>query len=117
MIIAAKNIKDVAVNIRQIDESEDVTAHEILKQLQGFTSSKIAELKNIESDQGTVIPLTEWHNEFELFYNKTIENLYKSIKKNAKRDVPTSTITNAIKKTVSALEELTLAVSYRRQEI
>lgn len=48
---------------------------------------------------------------------ETIENLYKSIKTNVKREVPASTITNAIKKTVSALEELTLAVSYRRQEI
>jgi len=111
LITAAKNIKDVVVNIRQMDESEDEATHEILKQLQEFTSRKIAELKKYESEQEAVIPLTEWHNEFELFYNITIENLYKSIKTNVKRDVPASTITNAIKKTVSALEELTLAVS------
>jgi phosphate:Na+ symporter len=116
MISAAKNIKDVVQNIRQIDESEDVAAREILKQLQEFTARKTAELKQYESDRERVKPETEWHNEFELFYNKTIENLYRSIKTQAKRDVPVSTITNAIKKTVSALEELAHAVSNRRQE-
>jgi phosphate:Na+ symporter len=116
MITAAKNLKDVIENIRQMAESEDAATQEILKQLQEFASGKSAELKKYESDQQAVIAATDQHNELELFYNKTIENLYKSIKLNAKRDVPASTITNAIKKTVSALEELTLAVSYGRQQ-
>ena len=61
-------------------------------------------------------PETEWHKDFELFYSKTIEHLYKSIKTQAKRDVPVSTITNAIKKTVSALEELAYSVSEPQPE-
>jgi phosphate:Na+ symporter len=117
MITAAKNIKDVVPNIRQIDESEDATAHEILKQLQEFTLGKIAELKKYKPDQGAEMPAIEWHNELEQFYNRTIENLYKSIKTNAKRDVPASTITNAIKKIVSALEELTLSVSNSAKQL
>jgi len=63
-----------------------------------------------------VKPVTEWHYELEQFYNKTIEHLYKSIKTQAKRDVPVSTITNAIKKTVSALEELSYSVLEHKPE-
>lgn len=111
MITAAKNIKDVVPNIRQMDESEDAAALEILKQLQDFTIQKIAELKEAEQHHEKMKPEAEWHREFELFYSKTIEHLYKSIKTQAKRDVPVSTITNTIKKTVSALEELAYSVS------
>lgn len=116
MISAAKNIKDVVENIRQIDESEDFAAQEILKLLQEFTSQKTAELKHYETEQGEVKPVTEWHYELERFYNTTIEHLYKSIKTQAKRDVPVSTITNAIKKTVSALEELSYSVLEHKPE-
>jgi phosphate:Na+ symporter len=116
MITAAKNIKDVFENIRQIDESEDVTAHEILKRLQDFTLLKTDELKYYKSEEEIVKPEKEWLNEFEQFYNKTVEHLYKSIKTQVKRDVPVSTITNAIKKTVSALEELSSSVLDNRPE-
>jgi len=117
MITAAKNIKDVFLNIRQIDESEDIATREILKQLQEFALTKIDALRKFELDKENVIPVSEWQNEFDLFYNKAIENLYISVKTKAKREVPISTFSNAIKKTVSALEDLTLAVSYRNQKI
>lgn len=117
MITAAKNIKNMFPNIRQIDESEDIATREILKQLQEFALTKIDALRKFESDQENVIPVSEWQNEFDLFYNKAIENLHISVKTKAKRDVPISTFSNAIKKTVSALEDLTLAVSYRNQKI
>jgi phosphate:Na+ symporter len=116
MINAAKNIKDVIQNIKDMDESEDELAHEILKQLQEFSLQKIQELNRYVTMNEDTEPAAGWQKEYENFYNKTIEYLYKNINTKTKRDVPVSSMTNAIKKTVSSLEELALSASNHQLE-
>lgn len=114
MISAAKNIKDVIPNIRQIDESEDEGARDILNQLREFSIQKTNELAIFVREARPLKAEARWHEELETFHNQTMANLYKGIKTTARRDVPVSTISNAIKKTVSALEELVHSVAERK---
>ncbi|KUG23015.1 sodium-dependent phosphate transporter [hydrocarbon metagenome] len=110
MIIAAKNIKDVIPNIKEMSQSEDKLALEVFKRLQDFALqnlNKINQLSNQEIDQKIIADL---QSEYEKFYNLTIDFLYKNIPDKALRGVSVSSVTNAIKKTVSSLEDLTTSV-------
>lgn len=116
MINAAKNIKDVIQNIKEIDESEDELAHEILLRLQKFSLQKtelLDQYVNMKDDGKTI---GDWLSEYEGFYNKTLEYLYINLNTKTNRDVQVSSITNAIRKTVSSIEELTQAVSSNKLE-
>jgi len=106
MIMAAKNIKDVSTNIKQMSDSKNELAGEVLKRLQDFAVqnlNKLNQLSKQEIDQKTIVSL---HSEYEKFYNLTIDFLYKSMRDKSLEGVSVSSITNAIKKTVSSLEEL-----------
>lgn len=110
MIIAAKNIKDVIPNIKEMSQSEDMLAPEVLKRLQDFALqnlNKLNQLSKQEIDQKIFVDL---QSEYEKFYTSTIDFIYKNIPDKTLRGVPVSSITNAIKKTVSSLEELTNSV-------
>jgi phosphate:Na+ symporter len=98
MIYAAKNIKDVAPNIREMDESDDALSGEILSRLRKFALEETLSLK------------PDWQAAYEQFYHETVAFLYRSALQRPPGGVPVSTLTNAIKKTVSAVEELTRAV-------
>jgi phosphate:Na+ symporter len=114
MIITAKNIKDVISNIKEISENDDELTGEVLKRLQNFAVQNLNKLKQLstqEIDQKTII---EMQREYELFYNLTIDFLYKNIRGKTPKDISVSSITNAIKKTVSSLEELTNSVANSR---
>ena len=117
MINAAKNIKDVIQNIREIEESEDELAQEILLQLQKFSMQKIDLLDQYVTMKGDGKIIGGWQSEYEGFYNKTLEYLYSNLNTKINRDVQVSSIANAIKKTVSSIEELTLAVSGNKLEM
>lgn len=117
MINAAKNIKDVIQNIKEIDDSEDELAQEILLRLQKFSLQKtelLDQYVNMKDDGKTI---GGWLSEYEGFYNKTLEYLYSNLNTKINRDVQVSSITNAIRKTVSSIEELTLAVSSNKLEM
>ena len=102
MIYAAKNIKDVAANIREMEESDDALAHALLLRLQAFAMEK-TDLSPDAAPPG-------WQQAHEHFYHETVGYLYQRIPERAPGGVPVSTLTNAIKKTVSAVEELTRSV-------
>lgn len=106
LISAAKSIKDVSENLRQIATSGDAAALDILKDLHQFALTNVAELKKIQSDPESVKAQTNGTSEAEQFYHRTMDKLYRSIKPQASMKVPVSTVANAIKKTVSSIEEL-----------
>jgi phosphate:Na+ symporter len=116
MIYSAKNIKDVISNIKEIDESEDALAQEILVKLQEFSTEKLTMLSSLFEQHEYKSDTLEFHLDFEKFYNQTVAFLYKNIKQQSKKTVPVSTTTNAIRKTVSALEDLASAVANRKLE-
>lgn len=110
MIIAAKNIKDVIPNIKEMSQSEDNLALEILNRLQDFALQNLNKLNQLGKQKINQKIIAELQSEYEKFYNSTIDFLYKSIANKTLKGISVSSITNAIKKTVSSLEDLTTSV-------
>lgn len=110
MIIAAKNIKDVIPNIKEMSQSEDKLALEVLKRLRDFALQNLNKLNQLSKQEINQKIIADLQSEYEKFYNLTIDFLYKNIPDKALRGVSVSSVTNAIKKTVSSLEDLTSSV-------
>jgi phosphate:Na+ symporter len=114
LVDAAKNIKDIVPNIREMKDSGKKLDHDILRKLQEFAVQKIEELdfyyKSLE--QNKTFPY--WQMEIEQFYEELIIFFYDEVKKNTAHGTLVSTMTNAIKKTISSLESLALYVSEKK---
>lgn len=112
MIIAAKNIKDVIPNIKEMSDSEDPVAVEILGRLQDFAVKNLNKLSSQAPEGMGREEISKLQREYEDFYILTVNYLYKNIPPKAQLSVSVSSITNAIRKIVSALEELITSVNH-----
>jgi phosphate:Na+ symporter len=112
IVYGAKDMKDVMHNIQFMMENEDPLGIEILKRLQEFVRLRLEEINSYleEENQPEIIP--DWLQQNEMFYNETINYLYKNIKSRNKEGVPISTITNVVKQTVSSMDNLCSSIIY-----
>ncbi|MDR9455904.1 MAG: Na/Pi symporter [Salegentibacter sp.] len=121
MIYGAKDIKDVMHNIRFILDSDDKLGTEILKMLSNHMSIRLKEIRDfiiaeeVEPELQASLP-TEWLKENEDFYNATINYLYEHLTHRGKNAVPVSTLTNVIKQSHSALDNLCSSIIYWKLE-
>jgi hypothetical protein len=107
MTISAKNLKDITNNIRQMHESEDVLASEILNRLQDFTKKSLSQLEALVKVKIHHKAVVDLRVSYEQFYMSNIDFIYKSIATEPPKGIAVSTMTCAIKKTISSLEDLT----------
>jgi phosphate:Na+ symporter len=112
MVYGAKDMKDVIHNIQFMMENEDPLGLEILKSLQEFVRLRLEEINSSleEENQPGIIP--DWLPQNEMFYNETINYLYKNIKSRNKEGVPISTIINVVKQTVSSMDNVCSSIIY-----
>lgn len=115
LVDAAKNIKDIVPNIREMKDSGKKLDKDILVKLQQFAVHKIEELDLYDKIPEQKKSLPYWQMEFEQFYEDLFSYFYEEVKNNTPHGALVSTISNAIKKTVSALEALALFVSERER--
>jgi phosphate:Na+ symporter len=109
LIYAAKSIKDIMPNLKQIDENEDALANVVLQKLQDFMVQKMSEIESllqVNTHRAEPIVGINWQTDCESFYNQTIHYLYANTNKEGAQQVPVSTLANAIRKTVSCVEQL-----------
>ncbi|MCE7054657.1 Na/Pi symporter [Algoriphagus sp. AGSA1] len=117
MVYGAKDIKDVAHNISFMSESEDPLAQEVLKRLQAFVKTQTEEVYNSNlTKEDHKLYLNEGIAKNEAFYEEMIAFLYENIKHHTKKGVPISTMTNVIKQTVSAMDNLCSSFQIKRIE-
>ncbi|MCX7958333.1 MAG: Na/Pi symporter [Deltaproteobacteria bacterium] len=109
VISAAKNIKDIAGNIREMEGSEDVLVHNILNMLRDFVLRTVKGHYPEELAESCIMTSENCYRNMEQFYRDTIEYLYKNLDTDKERDIPLSTITNVIRKTVSSVEEFSVS--------
>ncbi|MCH6199192.1 Na/Pi symporter [Aquiflexum sp. LQ15W] len=105
MVFAAKDIKDVMHNIRDMEGEEDrlvVDLHGAIKTYVTAFLEKMDEYKALE-----VIPENEpdWINENAKQYKIWISELYEDLKSN-NLEFPISTLTNVIKQVISSMDNL-----------
>jgi len=107
LVYGAKDIKDVAHNIKFIIDSEDPIALEVLDKLRTFVKNKIDEIHlYIDIDATQAPTLNQMLESNESFYNEMITFLYQNVKGLSKKGVQVSTITNVIRQTVSAMNHI-----------
>lgn len=107
LVYGAKDIKDVAHNIKFIIESEDALALEILDKLREFVKQKIEEVHlYVDIDVNHAPSLNQMIDTNEEFYNEMVTFLYQKAKGLSKKGVAISTITNVIRQTVSAMNHI-----------
>jgi phosphate:Na+ symporter len=107
LVYGAKDIKDVAHNIKFIIESEDPLALEILDKLREFVKNKIDEIHQYVDVDATNAPtLNEMLESNEVFYDEMINFLYQNARGLSKKSAPVSTITNVIRQTVSSMNHI-----------
>lgn len=104
VVFAAKDIKDVMHNIKFVSESEDVVGTEILNRLRDYTKLHLNKIDNYLDT--TEIQVHDWHDENNKFYEEIIAYLYQNSRGQTKKEVSVSTLTNMIKQTVSAVDNL-----------
>ncbi|MEB2778175.1 Na/Pi symporter [Algoriphagus sp. D3-2-R+10] len=118
LVYGAKDIKDVAHNIKYMAESEDPLANEVLSRLQAFvkTQTEAVYVNGQGKGENTLI-LKEMIDKNEVFYEEMIAFLYENIKNHSKKGVPISTMVNVIKQTVSSMSNLCIAFQVKQNEI
>jgi len=104
VLYGAKDIKDVMHNIKAVSEAEDIVGTEVLRKLQRFVKSRLDTI-NSHLDNNAEIPV-HWQDENNKFYEEVIAYLYQNSHRQSNKEVSVSTMTNMIKQTVSAIDNL-----------
>jgi len=112
IVYGAKAMKDVMHNIQFMMENEDPLGIEILKRLQEFVGHRLEEINSSLEVENQPERIPDWLQQNEMFYNETINYLYKNIKSRNMEGVPISTITNVVKQTVSSMDNVSSSIIY-----
>ncbi len=104
MVYAAKDIKDVMHNIKEMQESEDEQVLELLDFLKTFTFGQLNKMKAyIDASHEGERP--DWISMHDGVYQNAIGELYHKARKR-QPEIPISTLTNVIKQVISSLDNL-----------
>ncbi|MFN3802142.1 Na/Pi cotransporter family protein [Belliella pelovolcani] len=104
MVYAAKDIKDVMHNIKEMQESEDDQVKELLSFLKTFTFDQLKKMKAyIDTSHDGDRP--DWISMHDEVYQNAIGELYQKARKH-QPEIPISTLTNVIKQVISSLDNL-----------
>ena len=104
MVYAAKDIKDVMHNIKEMQGSDDVQVKELLGFLKGFAVGQLDKMKAYIEDN-VILERPEWIGVHDVVYLQAMEELYQKVKMRP-REIPVSTLSNVIKQVVSCLDNL-----------
>lgn len=115
MVFAAKDIKDVMHNIRDMEDEEDRLVVELHGKIKSYIMSflgKMDDYKNLET-----VPEKEpsWINENAKQYKIWISELYEDMKSN-NLEFPISTLTNVLKQVISSMDNLGSAVIHWKHQ-
>jgi phosphate:Na+ symporter len=109
MVYAAKDIKDVLHNIRDIEDGEDPLALRISMEMKAYTFKFFDEMRSYLSGMEVGEEIPDWLSKNEHKYKQWISSIYSQIKQHHP-DFPISTLTNVIKQVISCLDNIGSAV-------
>jgi phosphate:Na+ symporter len=112
LVYAAKNMKDIVLNVQNLEESEEIIIKKLLERLRNFSVEKIEEYSAFILSENDENKTEEWHNDLDVFYHETIDFLYDNISEKQMTEISVSTLSNIIKKTTGCLEEMSNAASH-----
>jgi phosphate:Na+ symporter len=111
LVYAAKNMKDIIANIKELFENEDLLSKKILKKIRHISEEKLLVYSDHIDHEIKEDKNIEWHAELDVFYHNSIDYIYDHFSEVENGSVSVSTLTNVVKKTVSCLEEMANAAT------
>ncbi|MBS9524154.1 Na/Pi cotransporter family protein [Litoribacter alkaliphilus] len=113
MIFAAKDIKDIQHNLRQMENSEDTLTTEILKKLRNQLKNSLLDLEErVQAGSLTFNNLNAWRYGNELSLKEINTFLHVELRKNKHELFPVSTLANVIRQTSTSLDNLGNAIDF-----
>ena len=109
LVYAAKDIKDVMHNIREMEDTEDKLVKELYEELKEYTFDFLEKLKKYVKKFPYKEALPDWIGENGEKYQALISHLYHKADKK-QPEIPISSLTNVIKQIISSLDNLGSAV-------
>lgn len=106
LVYAAKDVKDVQHNIKNIQDSLEALPLDVLESLKEILNKRFYyydEIMNLDTNIDSNVNL---YQENHAVYNENIHFIYNHLKDSKKQSIPISTITNVIKQTISSLNNL-----------
>jgi phosphate:Na+ symporter len=115
LIYAAKDVKDVMHNIREMEESESVLLLDFYEEIKSYTFDFITELNSYIEKSVSNGEIPKWLVYNDSIYNHWIGTLYQR-NQVEKLDYPVSTLTNVMKQVISSMDNLSNAVIHWKHE-
>lgn len=115
LIYAAKDLKDVMHNIREMEDSDSDLLKYFYKEIKDYTFDFMDELNRYMENPEEVGDLPKWLSHNEGVYNYWISDLYQRIQ-HQKMDYPVSTLTNVMKQVISSMDNLSNAIIYWKHD-
>lgn len=111
LIYAAKEIRDITHNVKDIKQSQDKSAKEILEQLLETMKHLFLDIREALKD-GHIegIAFYAYKEKYLRAYPDSIADLYRKVKDQPLRDISISSMTNVIRKVFSSMQYLSEAV-------
>lgn len=105
LIYAAKEVRDVQHNIKEIHRANDNTAHNILSELAADMQKLFSDIRAAQKDERSVA-FNVYVEKYAQVYPTQIANLYRSIKEKPLREISVSSMTNVVRKLNSSMQYL-----------
>lgn len=115
LIYAAKDVKDVMHNIREMEESESELLVYFYQEIKSYTYDFITELNTYIEKAVNIGEIPKWLVYNDSIYNHWIGTLYQR-NQYEKLDYPVSTLTNVMKQVISSMDNLSNAVIHWKHE-
>ncbi|MBW3468433.1 Na/Pi cotransporter family protein [Arthrospiribacter ruber] len=114
LVYAAKDLKDVMHNIKEMEEMEDPLTrkyHQLIKQ---YTFEQIQQIKRF-LEAGQEVNEPDWIGKNAQKYNDWIADIYHEYKSH-NQEFPISTMTNVLKQVISSLDNLSSAAIHYKMD-
>lgn len=116
MVFAAKDIKDVMHNIRDMEDEEDRVVVSLHGKIKSYIIAYLEKLDSFKNLEKTPESEPDWIAENSRQYKIWISDLYTELKSND-LEFPVSTLNNVIKQVISCLDNLGSSVIHWKHQI
>jgi phosphate:Na+ symporter len=115
MVFAAKDIKDVMHNIRDMEGEEDRLVVELHGKISSFVMAFLKKMDDYKKMETVPEKEPSWINENAKQYKIWVSELYEDLRSN-NLEFPISTLTNVIKQVISSMDNLGSAVIHWKHQ-
>lgn len=105
LVYAAKDLKDVMHNIRDMEEHDDFFTENFYKEVKSYTALSLTKIRRFLESEVEIDKAPVWLEENAHQYDLWIKKIYLDVRSQSP-EFPISTLTNVIKQVISCMDNL-----------